>query len=195
MPQVKYTYQGVYGTVWTAAIENPEPQMVSRFGSVAVDSNTIPGISPCSTTGNTAANLPATTACVGSAAFFNPLQASWPELTGTARINQPWGRLQVGLMMRNNRLNDGQYLNQDYLGYAGMISGNAHPFSGATSPWARTISASSLAPAPMWGASSVTAVGAQHEFREHHQCAGFRLCQPADQRAVEHGELRHEARL
>ena len=62
----------------------------------------MPAIAPCSVTGNTAASLPATTACVPSTAFFNALKSSWPELIGTARINQPWGHLQVGVMVRNN---------------------------------------------------------------------------------------------
>jgi hypothetical protein len=134
VPQVKYTYQGPYGTVFTAGIENPEPQAVTQFGSIAVDTNTIPTIAPCSATGNTAANLPATTACVGTAAFLDPLKVSWPELIGSARINQPWGHMRVGFMVRDNQLNDGQYLDQSFIGYAGTISGDAHPFSGTLGP-------------------------------------------------------------
>jgi hypothetical protein len=134
VPQVKYTYQGPYGTVFAAGFENPEPQAITRFGSIAVDSNTIPGISPCTATGNTAANLPATTACVGSGAFFDPLKVSWPELVGSARINQPWGHLRVGVVVRNDQLNDGQHLDQSFVGYGGTISGDVHPFSGTPGP-------------------------------------------------------------
>jgi len=81
-------------------------------------------------TGNTTANLPATTACLGNAAFFSPLQAVMPEWIATARINTPAGHLQVGGFIRDDRLNDGQYLFQSYVGYGGTISGDVHPFSG-----------------------------------------------------------------
>jgi hypothetical protein len=87
-------------------------------------------IAPCSTTTNTATNLPATTACIPSSVFFNPLKTSYPELIGTARINQPWGHLQIGAMVRTDTLNDGQYLDHSFVGYGGTISGDVHPFSG-----------------------------------------------------------------
>jgi hypothetical protein len=132
--QVKYTYQGPYGTVFVVGVENPVPQMQSIFGQTYIDTEQIPNIAACSVTGNTAANLPATTACLGSNGFFSPLQASMPEWIATARINQPWGHLQVGGIIRDTRLNDGQYLFQEFVGYGGTISGDAHPFSGTPGP-------------------------------------------------------------
>jgi hypothetical protein len=57
-----------------------------------------------------------------------------PEWIATARINQPWGHLQIGGVIRNDRLNDGQYLNQSMVGYGGTVSGDVHPFSGAPGP-------------------------------------------------------------
>jgi hypothetical protein len=59
------------------------------------------------------------------------LKSSWPEMIGTARINNPWGHLQIGAVVRTDQLNDGQYLDRTYLGYGGTISGDVHPFSGA----------------------------------------------------------------
>jgi hypothetical protein len=129
-PQVKYTLQGPYGAVFTAGFENPVPRMQTQFGQVDIDTLSVPTIAPCSVTGNTAANLPATTACVPSTAFFNALKSSWPELIGTARINQPWGHVQIGGVVRNDQLNDGQFLDQSFVGYGGAISGDVHPFSG-----------------------------------------------------------------
>jgi hypothetical protein len=129
-PQVKYTYAGPYGTVYNFGVENPVPQLQGPFGQASIDTNQIPNIAACSVTGNTAPNLPATTACLGNNAFFSPLQKAWPELIGTARINQPWGHLQVGSVVRTDYLNDGQGLERRYVGYAGTISGDAHPFSG-----------------------------------------------------------------
>ncbi len=133
VPQVKYTYQGPYGSVWTLGFENPEPSITSRFSS-NLDNTSVPGTSPCSVTGNNTAANPATTACVGSAAFFNANKSTWPEIIGTARINQPWGHLQIGGVVRNNNVNDGQFLDQSYAGYGGTISGDVHPFSGASGP-------------------------------------------------------------
>ncbi len=134
VPQVKYTYQGPYGTVWAIGIENPLPAFTSRNGTVNVNSTSVPGTSPCSVTGNTTAANPATTACVSSGAFFNINKRSWPELVGTARINQPWGHLSIGGVVRNNNMNDGQFIDQSYIGYGGRISGDVHPFSGASGP-------------------------------------------------------------
>jgi len=120
--------------VFTFGGENPVPRMQSTFGQVDIDTEQIPGITACSVTGNTTANLPATTACLGSGPFFSALQSVMPEWIATARINQPWGHLQVGGIIRDDRLNDGQYLNQSLVGYGGTISGDVHPFSGVAGP-------------------------------------------------------------
>jgi hypothetical protein len=133
-PQVKYTYAGPYGTVYNIGIENNVPRLNGPFGQVDTDTNQIPNITACSVTGNTAANLPATTACIGSAAFFSPLQTSWPELIGTARINQPWGHVQIGGVVREDKLNDAQGFYRQMLGAGGAISFDAHPFSGNPGP-------------------------------------------------------------
>jgi hypothetical protein len=132
--QVKYTYQGPYGTVFVVGGENPVPRMQTTFGQTDIDTEQIPNINACSASGNNATNLPATTACLGNAGFFSPLQAVMPEWIATARINQPWGHLQLGGVIRNDRLNDGQYLSTSYVGYGGTVSGDAHPFSGTPGP-------------------------------------------------------------
>ena len=133
-PQVKYTYAGPYGTVFNVGVENPVPRLNGPFGQTDIDSNQIPTSTACSVTANTSAATPVTTACLGSGSFFSPLTASWPELIGTARVNQPWGHLQIGGVVRNTELNDGQYLDRNLLGYGGQISGDAHPFSGNPGP-------------------------------------------------------------
>jgi len=140
-PQVKYTYAGPYGTVYNFGIENPVPQLNGPFGQVSIDTNQIPNIAACSVTGvagtpnnSLTALTPVTNACLGSNAFFSPLQKAWPELIGTARINQPWGHVQIGGVVRTDTLNDGQGLDRTYVGYGGAISGDAHPFSGNPGP-------------------------------------------------------------
>jgi hypothetical protein len=75
--------------VFNAGIENPVPRLNGPFGQVDIDTQQIPTIATCSVTGNAAANLPATTSYLGSAAFFSRLQSVWPELIAAGRINQP----------------------------------------------------------------------------------------------------------
>ena len=127
---LKYTYAGPYGTVWTAGLEQPDATISTVFGKNDIDTQSITGVTPCSVTGNTLPNLPVTTACTRNFAFFDTLQATMPEYAATARINQPWGHLQLGGVLRNQFMNDGQYFTSNTLGYMGTLGGDAHPFSG-----------------------------------------------------------------
>jgi hypothetical protein len=133
-PQVKYTYQGPYGLVLTGGIESPVGRLQGPFAQVDQDTNQVPNVAACSVTGNSTANLPSTTACVGSAGFFSPLKPTYPDVIGTARINNPWGHLQIGATVRTDNLNDGQFLDRSYVGYGGTLSGDVHPFSGTPGP-------------------------------------------------------------
>jgi hypothetical protein len=138
--QVKYTYAGPYGTVFNVGVESPVPQLQGPFGQVEISTEQIPNIAVCSVTGSggtLTALTPSSNACLGSNAFFSPLKQGWPEAIATARINQPWGHLQVGAVVRTDQLNDGQYLDQTYVGYGGTISGDVHPFSGNPGPFGK----------------------------------------------------------
>ncbi len=137
VPQVKYTYQGPYGTVFVGGFEQPVPRLQGPFGQVDIDVEQIPNIAACSVTGSggtLTTQTPSTLACLGNNAFFSPLKSGWPEAIATARINQPWGHLQIGGVVRTDQLNDGQYLDRTYVGYGGAISGDVHPFSGNPGP-------------------------------------------------------------
>jgi hypothetical protein len=135
--QIRYTYQGPYGAVFNFGIENPVPRLNGAFGQTDMDSEQIPGITACSVTGSggtLTALTPSTNACLGSGAFFSPLKATYPEGVATARINTPSGHLQIGGVIRTDPLNDGQYFDKTYVGFAGTISGDVHPFSGTPGP-------------------------------------------------------------
>ena len=54
-------------------------------------------------------------------------------MIGTARINKPWGHLQIGAVRAQHQFNYGQYLDQSFVGYGGAISGDVHPFTGSRS--------------------------------------------------------------
>jgi hypothetical protein len=134
---LKYTYAGPYGTVFNAGIEQPDATIDTPFGKNDIDSNAIPGIAACSPTGiagNVPSNTPSTNACLSSFATFDTLQATMPEFVATARTNQPWGHLTIGGVLRQQVMNDGQYLFRQYLGGAGSIGGDVHPFSGNPGP-------------------------------------------------------------
>jgi hypothetical protein len=139
--QVKYTYAGPYGMVYNVGVESPVPALNGPFGQVEISTEQIPNSAACSVTGiagvaggGLTALTPATNACLGSSAFFSPLKQGWPEAIATARINQPWGHLQIGGVVRADQLNDGQYLDQTYVGFGGTLSGDVHPFSGVAGP-------------------------------------------------------------
>jgi hypothetical protein len=134
---LKYTYAGPYGTVFNIGMEQPDATIDTPAGKNDIDSNAIPGIAACSPTGiagNVPSNTPSTNACLSNFATFDTTSATMPEFAGTARINQPWGHLTIGGVLRQQVLNDGQYLFRQYLGGAGTISGDVHPFSGAPGP-------------------------------------------------------------
>src|SRR6266404_1640587 len=138
-PQVRYTYPLAYGMSVAVAAENPSPNFAGPFGTFFTDSNQIPGMASCSalttpaingtatgtaTIGGTTVASNITNACLGSAAFFNPSQDLAPNFVARWRIEQPWGHIQAGLQTILYTLNDGMFLNKQYLGYGGAISGN-----------------------------------------------------------------------
>ena len=188
-PQVKYTYQGPYGLVLTGGFENPVPRSNGQFGQIDIDTLAVPTVAPCSVTGNTAANLPATTACIGSTAFFNALQSSWPEMIGTARINNPWGHMQVGVVVRTDRLNDGQYLDSTHVGYGGTISGDVHPFSGTPGPLGKDDLGFGMTAGVELAGQVGNGIGVNTNFGRNLNVPGFGFVNPLTSAQMEHGQL------
>jgi len=137
-PQVRYTYPLAYGMSVAVAAENPSPNFAGPFGTFFTDTNQIPNMAACSplttpaiggatgtaTIGGTTVASNITNACLGNAAFFNPSQDLAPNFVARWRIEQPWGHIQVGGQTILYTLNDGMFLNKQYLGYGGAISGN-----------------------------------------------------------------------
>jgi hypothetical protein len=177
-PQVKYTYQGPYGTVLTGGFENPVPRAMGPFGQIDIDSQVAAGIAPCSITGNTAANLPATTTCIPSTVFTDALKSSWPELIGTARINQPWGHFQIGAVVRQDELNDGQFLDQKFVGYGGTLSGDVHPFSGTPGPLGKDDLGFGTSHGVELGGQVANGVGVNTNFGANLNVPGFGFVNP-----------------
>jgi outer membrane DcaP-like protein len=138
-PQVRYTYPLPYGMSIAVAAENPSADFSGPFGAYATDTNGIPTAANCAaltqaaltsatltgttlTTANAATNI--TNLCSGNSAFFNAAQNLAPDFIARWRIEQPWGHLQAGAIVRDLTLNDGEYLSRSWLGYGGALSGN-----------------------------------------------------------------------
>jgi hypothetical protein len=140
LPQIRYTYPLPYGMSIAVAAENPDSDFTGPFGAFQTDTNGIPTASNCAaltqsalttatftppatlTTANAATNI--SNLCSGSAAFFNAGQNLAPDFVVKWRIEQPWGHLQIGTVVRDITLNDGEFLSRSWIGYGGAISGN-----------------------------------------------------------------------
>jgi hypothetical protein len=130
-PMVRYTYPLPYGMTTAVAAEQPNADFSGPFGEFGTDTNQIPTESSCAALTQTALTTPTTNAatnitnaCLGNAAFFNAGQNLAPDFVARWRIEQPWGHIQVGTVVRDITLNDGEYLNKSWIGYGGSISGN-----------------------------------------------------------------------
>ena len=131
LPQIRYTYPLPYGMSVAVAAENPNGDFSGPFGQFGTDTNQIPTIASCTaltqtalttTTTNAATNI--TNACLGNPAFFNASQNLAPDFVLRWRIEQPWGHLQAGGVVRDLTLNDGEFLSRSWIGYGGALSGN-----------------------------------------------------------------------
>src|SRR5438477_206807 len=131
LPMVRYTYPLPYGMSIAVAAENPDADFAGPFGAYGTDTNQIPTEASCAaltqtalttTTTNAATNI--TNACLGNPAFFNAAQNLAPDFVLRWRIEQPWGHLQAGGVVRDLTLNDGEFLSRSWIGYGGALSGN-----------------------------------------------------------------------
>jgi hypothetical protein len=137
-PQVRYTYPVGEGITFAAAVESPNPSAAGPFGAYFTDTNQVPNMIACAalttptvsvatgtaTIGGSPGTTNITNACLGNVAFFNALQNVIPTFVLNGRLEQPWGHIQVGLTTIGYALNDGLFLNKEYIGYGGALTGN-----------------------------------------------------------------------
>jgi hypothetical protein len=139
LPMIRYTYPLPYGMSIAIAAENPDADFTGPFGAFQTDTNGIPSAANCAAftqsaltsatlTGGVLATTNAATnisnLCTGGTGFFNAAQNLAPDFVARWRIEQPWGHLQIGTVVRDITLNDGEFLNRSWIGYGGAISGN-----------------------------------------------------------------------
>jgi hypothetical protein len=136
MPQVRYTYNGPWGSAWSVALEAPETEVLTPAGRVLTDTNLgqfpvinkTPGNVACEAN---AVSIPGTTAC---SLANNPAMSKAPDLTFASYWAQPWGHVDFRFVLRDLTWNDGRFVNRSLIGYGGGISGNLVP---GWSGWAK----------------------------------------------------------
>ena len=135
IPQVRYTYEGPWGSSWSAAAEQPSTEILTPAGKIATDStnqvvNTTSGLVPASNGGSgiCVENGLAVTNTAGCTLTFNPTKSSAPDLTFASYWAQPWGHVDFrGVLRPTLTINDGRYVNQQFVGYGAGVSGDVKP--------------------------------------------------------------------
>ncbi len=117
-PWLGYTWQLPWGTSFQVAAVDPMSGGFTPIGALYDNAGPTLGIA------GGLSNNPA-----GTPGGFpvNPFKSELPDLNLVLRNNQPWGHVQLSLVGTRNTLQDGAFLNQNFLGYGGGIAGNAKP--------------------------------------------------------------------
>jgi hypothetical protein len=129
IPQIRYTHEGPWGSVWSVALEAPDTDVLTPAGRILTDTNIGPFPVINKTPGNVACeangvSIPGTTAC---ALASDPAVSKAPDITLASYWSQPWGHVAFRLVGRDLTWNDGRYVDRSLFGYGGGISANVLP--------------------------------------------------------------------
>jgi hypothetical protein len=130
LPQVRYTYNGPWGSAWSVALESPDTDVLTPAGRILADtnldafpvSNKTPGGVACEAN---AVAIPGTTSC--NLGPNNPAMNKAPDLTFASYWARPWGHVNFRFVLRDLTWNDGQFVNRSLLGYGGGVSSSILP--------------------------------------------------------------------
>jgi hypothetical protein len=116
-PWIGYTWQLPYGLSFLAAAVTPATSVWTPLGGLDTGCNPATGLTGVS-------NCPA-----GSPGGFavNPTKTNLPDANFVLKATQPWGHVQASLVVQRLTLQDGRFLNQNFVGYGGDLSGNIKP--------------------------------------------------------------------
>jgi Porin subfamily len=114
-PWIGYTWQLPYGNSFQVAAVTPETGFYGPLGALYDD---------CDAETNAGG---AETNCAAEDYPINPNKTTLPDLNLVFRNEQPWGHVQLGFVAQRLTLNDGAFLNQNFLGYGGSVSGSVKP--------------------------------------------------------------------
>ncbi|MBV9827786.1 MAG: porin [Alphaproteobacteria bacterium] len=127
IPQIRYTMPlaawQLPGALSISA-ETPETDVGSGVGVFASDTGAI-----ASPAGAIAGAIISPSSTGLNAGFFaNPAKATAPDLTAAWYIPQPWGHVDFSAVIRPGmELNDGAFVNRDFIGYGGHFGGDVKP--------------------------------------------------------------------
>ncbi|MGH7097107.1 MAG: hypothetical protein ACREE4_05525 [Stellaceae bacterium] len=113
MAQLRYTGQLPWGLSFAVAAEQPATDIFTPAGAIQTDSSTETGVG--------GVGIPSTLA-------VNPTKSSMPDWAGYFQINRPWGHFRVQGVLRDLKIEDGRFLNKEFLGYGGGFAGNVKPW-------------------------------------------------------------------
>jgi hypothetical protein len=132
IPQVRYTVLGPAGSAWSIGLEAPATDVFTPAGLVETDTNVGglpggPGPVMSATTSGCVANGIVISATSGCALSGNPTKNTAPDVTFASYWAQPWGHVDFRFVLRDLEFNDGRFVNKQYIGYGGGISGDIKP--------------------------------------------------------------------
>ena len=133
IPQVRYTLPGPYGTAISFSAENPYTTLITPGGVESSDlalsgSGTATTPPQQTISASTICNGVACTGIGGSATTLaNPAVSKAPNLTAAVYFAKPWGHIDAAGLLRFYWVEDGRFINQQFTGYGGHISGDVHP--------------------------------------------------------------------
>ena len=117
-PQIGYTYQLPWGATFGVFAVEPDTAVFTPVGNFETGSVLgIPGT-------NTA--TPTNTGAPGGLAV-NPAKSSYPDLNMVLEFHQPWGHLRFSGVVTDLKLQDGQFVSKEYIGYGGGFGLNVRP--------------------------------------------------------------------
>jgi hypothetical protein len=119
-PWIGYTWQLPYGVSFLVAAVTPATLLWTPVAGVAT------GCNPQTTSTTANAGISNCPAGIENLAI-NPTKSQLPDGNFVLRAEQPWGHVQAGAVVQRNTINDGAFLDQNFVGYGGGVSGNVRP--------------------------------------------------------------------
>jgi hypothetical protein len=129
LPQMRYTYNGPWGSASSVALEMPQTDVLTPAGKTTSDANLGPFPVSNRTPGNVACeangvSIPGTSSCT---LVSNPAMSKAPDITFASYWAEPRGHVAFRLVLRDLTWNDGKYVDRSLIGYGGGVSGNILP--------------------------------------------------------------------
>ena len=119
-PHVRYTGQIPYigGASFAIELDQPDTDVQTAVGKFDSGTTTaFPGVA-----------LPAGVGTRNPAdGTVNPAVAPSPDLVFGLQIERPWTHLRLGAVVRDLKLDDGHFINRQYIGYGGGVQGWVKP--------------------------------------------------------------------